>query len=454
MRFNKYPIISMKSVLLFPPNPKADKLNILKILAHRTWAFQVVVIILSLAITILSVKISCAEHEVRTISNVFNFTGTTGDLGNDMQEFTIPEDGAVYFTLKSFTPSDALRYDVVLAAGFMRLGPGCSARYISTIRGPFVGQTYGPFYMKADSYVSYFYLNGGAGTEYALEIDYRPQLIPNDQEENDAAADSYAAEDASPGSTITGHVGYLGCEHDKKDFASFGVTQPGEYDLTLELDDAFFEINSCDIFVYLYDKTERKLKAKWTGPGSTKTTFIETVALDKNNDYQLSIEAKRCYETIFEGGGSFVTNNKAGGYTFEFVQNEVTVKEFAIADLSIKPSVLWPGESFNGKVLVQNNATASTVKLSLQIVRLRDNSVVTTKDYLFSVSPNCLNLNELSLGEVMGNTPILSLEGGNYILRATASSTGVTSSADVSFSVNEGGRNVVPIINFLIQLKE
>ena len=132
-----------------------------------------VVVMLLLICTLLFTGTTYAEHDIQTYT--FEFNGTTGNLGNDMQEFIIHHDGAFYVTLKSYTPSPSTPASPTLSIGFKGSEPpnSCSGRYINFIREPQLGVSYGPYYVQANTYNSYFYLNGGEGTSYSLDIEYR-----------------------------------------------------------------------------------------------------------------------------------------------------------------------------------------------------------------------------------------------------------------------------------------
>ena len=142
-------------------------------------------LLLAMAMVVLAAGNALSDHSVQP-SSTFVFTGSPIASTPDMQNFTISNDGALYFKLKSATPAGTPTNPITV--GFMTTtNPNtCSDRYISHITNPVVGQTYGPYYMEAGTYRSYYYHLGVATTSYELDIEFHRQLTPNDTEPNDS----------------------------------------------------------------------------------------------------------------------------------------------------------------------------------------------------------------------------------------------------------------------------
>ena len=95
---------------------------------------------------------------------------------------------------------------------------------------------FGPFPLKAGNYylrVSRAYGYGG----YTLTVNHSPQPLTNDTEPNNTSA---AAKSAAVGSSITGHLGYIGggggVAPDELDWWSFTMPAPGDLRLTITID--------------------------------------------------------------------------------------------------------------------------------------------------------------------------------------------------------------------------
>ena len=95
---------------------------------------------------------------------------------------------------------------------------------------------FGPFPLKAGNYylrVSRAYGYGG----YTLTVNHSPQPLTNDTEPNNTSA---AAKSAAVGSSITGHLGYIGgsggTAPDELDWWSFTMPAPGDLRLSITID--------------------------------------------------------------------------------------------------------------------------------------------------------------------------------------------------------------------------
>ncbi|HBI14865.1 MAG TPA: hypothetical protein DDY20_05035 [Desulfobulbaceae bacterium] len=414
-------------------------------------------ILLLAAVIILLVGNVHAEHDNQTFT--FPFSGITGSLGNDMQEFVIHNDGAFYVKLKSYVPASPTTYKPRI--GFNHPGQFlCPARYVSYIDDPTLGTSYGPYYMEAETYNSYFYLNS-PGVSYSLEIEYRRQLVPNDKEPNDTSAQAEDLGNLSPGASITGHLGYLGCVHDLWDYRRFGVTASGSYLFDIRFDSPFREKAGCQVYVHLYDETAGTWVLSHTGPQNADD--LGPKQLEAGHTYRMSLQASGCYETIYDGGGTFRVNNKAGAYEVTFTgQAPPTADPFTVTDLTVKPTTLWPGETLNGKVFVQNNKNTPSgkIELSLQVVRLSGNVQEAAKEYALYLAASELKIFEFSLGLLLAPKKITDLAGGRYRIVATArtrdGSGNVThsSSREVEFNLNPNDKTLTPIIDFIILKKK
>lgn len=403
------------------------------------------------------IDIACAEHAAEPVT--FTFTGETGDLNNDMQNFTLPYDGALYFKLMSYTPSGATTYTPTI--GFMHIGQApCPARYDWFIDNPVIGTLYGPYYVEAEDYVSYFYLPGGADA-YELKIEYRRQLLPNDAEPNDSVGDAQNLGVLTTSNRIDGHIGYLGCIHDRKDYIRFEVSQSGEYLFDLKFDSPFREKSECRLYFHLQDETSGTWLLSYTG--SEDAFSLGPKNLDASHTFLMSMESSTgCFDTIYEGGGSFIVNNKAGAYTVLLrPQQPMPSEPFAITDLTVNSSTLWPGENMNGKVFIQSYSPDSQqIELILQLQRLSDGFQVSAKHYPVSLSPNALQIHEFSLRELIAPQEIISLQGGRYKIVATAQKRDpsgqviASSSMDIAFEINEHDKNVSSIISLFLKKKK
>lgn len=420
-------------------------------------SFLILSVVIMAAILLLYVSNVHGEHDNQTFT--FDFSGSTQSWEADMQEFIIHNDGALFVKLKSFVPVSSTTYKPRI--GFMKLGQAsCPARYISFVDDPALGTSYGPFYMEAETYVSYFFLNPGVDS-YLLEIDYRRQLIANDVEPNDT---SDTAEDIGnlPSVThITGHLGYLGCVHDKKDYRRFAVTTSGNYLFDIQFDSPFREKAECKMYFHLLDETASNWVLSYTGPQNV--IALGPKYLEAGHSYLLSMEASGCYNTIYEGGGTFVVDNKAGAYDVTLTaQAAPPTDPFAITDLTVKPSTLWPGESLNGKVFLQNYEAepSGKIELRLGVVRLSDNKEEAAKEYILSLAASELRIFEFSLGELLAPKKVIDLAGGKYKIVAAARTRNeagnitFSSTWEVGFEINKNDKTISPIINFIMLNKK
>lgn len=392
-----------------------------------------------------------AEHDIQTYA--FEFSGSAQPQATS--NFIIYNDGALYLKLKSYTPSGSTTNKPVI--GFRKPGQYlCPARYDSFVDNPAVGISYGPYYMEAETYESYFYLNGGASS-YTLEIEYRRQLIPNDTEPNDTTTEARDIGNLAANAHITGHLGYLGCVHDKKDYQRFGVTTSGDYLFNIQFDTPFREKTGCMVYFHLLDETAGEWILSYTGPQNASA--LGPKPLDTSHTYLLSMEASGCYDTIYEGGGTFVVGNKAGAYDVTLTSQQTPPTEpFAITDLTVKPPVLWPGESLNGKVFLQNyrSSPSDNIELILRVVQLSDNAEAAAKTYSLSLAANELRIFEFSLGGLLAPKQVASLPGGKYKIVAVAQTRDAagkitnSSSREVGFEVNQHEKNIGAIINFIM----
>lgn len=414
-------------------------------------------VVVTAAVLLLRVSRVHAEHDNQTFT--FDFSGSTQSWDADMQEFIIHNDGVLYVKLKSFVPASSTTYKPRI--GFMKMGQAaCPARYDSFVDDPALGTSYGPFYMEAETYVSYFFLNPGVDS-YLLEIDYRRQLIANDVEPNDTSDTAEDIGNLPSVAHITGHIGYLGCVHDKKDYRRFGVTTSGSYLFALQFDSPFREKAECKMYFHLLDETASKWVLSYTGPQNTSA--LGPKYLEAGHTYLLSMETSGCYNTIYEGGGSFVVDNKAGAYDVTLTaQAAPPTNPFAITDLTVKPSLLWPGESLNGKVFLQNYKAdpSGKIELRLGVVRLSDNKEAGAKEYTLFLAADELRIFEFSLGELLAPKKAIDLAGGKYKIvalartRDAAGNITISSAREVGFEVNKHDKTISPIINFIMLNKK
>lgn len=390
-----------------------------------------------------------SEHDNQTYT--FAFSGSA--QSQDTKQFITNNDGVFYLKLKSYTPSSSTTDQPVI--GFRKPGQAsCPDRYDSFVENAVIGITYGPFYMEAETYESFFSLTGGANS-YSMEIEYRRQLIPNDVEPNDTTATAQDIGDLTSNEHITGHLGYLGCVHDKKDYQRFGVATSGNYLFDIYFDSPFREKAGCMVYFHLLDETTSTWLLSYTGPQNASA--LGPKYLDASHTYLMSMETSGCYDTILFGGDALVVGNKAGAYDVTIREQQQT-DSFTITDLTVKPSTLFPGESLNGKVFIQNNKAVSSgkIELVLRVIRLSDNAEAASKSYSLSLAANELKIFEFSLGELMAPKLVISLTGGKYKIAAVAQtrdSTGkitASSSREVGFEVNQHNKTITPIINFIL----
>lgn len=400
-----------------------------------------------------------SEHDIQTYT--FEFSGSAQPQATN--QFISYSDGAFYLKLKSYTPSSSTTDKPYI--GFRKPGQAsCPDRYDSFVENAVIGTTYGPFYMEAETYESLFFLTGGASS-YSMEIEYQRQLTPNDVEPNDTMETVQDIGALPPDEHITGHLGYLGCVHDKKDYQRFGVTTSGNYLFDIHFDSPFKEKAGCMVYFHLLDETTSTWLLSYTGPQDASA--LGPKYLDASHTYLMSMEASGCYDTISEGGGTFVVGNKAGAYDVTIKGQQIQPTDpFTITDLTVNPSTLYPGENMNGKVFIQNNKAVSSnkIELTLRVIRLSNNAEATSKSSSFFLAANELKIFEFSLSELMAPKELLSLTTGKYKIVAialtrdsignvTANSSREVSFEIVSFDVNKNN-NIAPIVNFLMRTKK
>ena len=265
--------------------------------------------ILALAIITLAISVRDAlpDHSYLP-QKIFNFTGSPAALHLEMKEFVIYEDGALYFRLKSLAPAGTAADTV----GFVSTNdPACPARYFTTVKNPTVGQTYGPYYMEAGTYKSYYL--SAATTLYELEIEYHPQLTPNDAEPNDLTTSPSDIGDIDRNEHITGHLGYLGCKHSKQDYIRFGVLTSGKYRMNIHYDPAFSAKTGCEVCLFLSNESPYFPILNRCGPPDAAE--LGPVDFKAGNKYLITIwSSMLCYDEMADSGWKYIVNNKAGAY--------------------------------------------------------------------------------------------------------------------------------------------
>lgn len=290
------------------------------------------------------------DHSMQPTNN-YVFTGAPAASTAHMQDFTIANDGALYFKLKSVTPAGTQAKPITV--GFMTTtNPNtCSDRYISRITNPTVGQTYGPYYMEAGTYKNYYYHSGVATTSYELEIAYHRQLTPNDTEPNDSMQAPWDIGNITLNTPIAGHLGYLGCKQNTHDYIRFGTLSSGNYRVKIHYDPAFRDKPDCVVWFSLHDDTASSWILSHTGPADVT---LGPIAFNASHKYTVSMQSSNtCYHYINDGGGLFVDVNQAGGYEIQIYDPSapppVTIRwgsvEKATGNVSKKP---------NAKYLVMN----------------------------------------------------------------------------------------------------
>jgi len=270
-------------------------------------------LLLAMAMVVFAAGNAMSDHDIQTYT--FVFTGSPIARTPEMKNFTIHNDGAFYFKLKSATPAGTTANPITVGF-FPTTNPNtCSDRYISRIENPTVGQNYGPYYMEAGTYKSYYYHSLGVATTYELEIEYYRQLTPNDVEPNESLATASDIGNISPNDHITGHLGYLGCKQNKHDYIRFGMLSSGNYRVNIHYDPTFSAKPGCVVWFNLYDETAGSWPLSHTGP---KDVTLGPIAFQAGRDYIVSMESSStCYDIFYEGGGAFVVGNKAGAYDIQ-----------------------------------------------------------------------------------------------------------------------------------------
>lgn len=269
---------------------------------------------MAMAMVVFAAGNAMSDHSTQP-TNTYVFTGSPIASSPDMHDFNIANDGALYFKLKSVTPAGTQANPITV--GFMATtNPNtCSDRYISRITNPVVGQTYGPYYMETGTYKSYYYHLGVATTSYELDIEYHRQLTPNDTEPNDSVATAWNIGNITLNTPISGHLGYLGCNQNKHDYIRFGMLSTGNYKVNIHYDPTFSDKSGCVVWFSLLDVTAGSWPLSHTGP--TDVT-LGPMAFQAGRQYVVSMQSSNtCYDSIYDGGGWFVTVNKAGAYNIQ-----------------------------------------------------------------------------------------------------------------------------------------
>ena len=254
------------------------------------WTFALMVVLLFAA-----ADSAMADHTYLPWK-IFKFTGAPAAMQAEMKQFEIYEDGALYFRLNSVTPAGNLADTVI---GFMNTyNPNaCSARYLDKVKNPKVGQTYGPYYMEAGIHKSYYY-SRATTTLYELEIEYHPQLTPNDAEPNDLTTSASDIGDIDRNEHITGHLGYLGCQHNKHDYIRFGMLSTGNYQVKIHYDPAFRDKPDCKVWFALHDDTASDWVLEHEGPADVT---LGPIAFHAGRKYLVSMESSDgCFDRVYE----------------------------------------------------------------------------------------------------------------------------------------------------------
>lgn len=265
--------------------------------------------LLAMAMVISAAGDALSDHSYLP-QKTFNFNGSPAALQLEMKEFVTYEDGALYFRLKSLAPAGTPADTV----GFVSTNDpyACPARYYTTVKNPTVGQTYGPYYMEAGTYKSY-YLSSAATTLYELEIEYHPQLTPNDAEPNDSTTSASDIGDIDRNEHITGHLGYLGCKHSIQDCIRFGVLTSGKYRMNVHYDPSFGAKPGCEVCLFLSSESPNIPMLSRCGPPDA--TELGPVDFKAGNKYLITLwSSTLCYDEVADSGTMYIVNNKAGGY--------------------------------------------------------------------------------------------------------------------------------------------
>lgn len=262
-----------------------------------------------------------ADHDIQTYT--FEFTGSSTGWPSDTHDFTIYQDGALYFKLKSVVTDGS--HDQIVIGFVPTTNPStCWLRYASTITNPTIGQTYGPYYVEKGTYQSYYSLFYANTTSYALDIEYRRQLTPNDVEPNDSMTTAQDIGDIVPNSHITGHLGYLGCEHNIRDHIRFGILSSGNYRVNIDFDSTFDDRPNCEVYFHLYDEAAMTwLDASYVGPPDTS---LGPIAFQTGGNYIATMElSSGCYDGININGAWNIVDNKAGAYDIQIYDPSVPI---------------------------------------------------------------------------------------------------------------------------------
>lgn len=418
----------------------------------------IITVLLVTVVFFLCTDSAYCEHDTHTFT--YDFTGSTDAV--DMQEFTIDNDGALYVKLLSYTPSESTTAKPTIGIFPLPDGISCPDRYYSLVQDAEVGILYGPYYMQADTYRSYFSLLIGAD-DYFMQIEYRRQLVPNDVEPNDTKAEAQNLgilnRYISMIFGITGHLGYLGCIHDQWDYFQFGVDESGEFLFDIQFDTPFKEKTGCIVQFHLMDNTTGTL-LYYDGP-QDKTALGPVYLLAAHTFTVQMYSSSGCYDTITEGGGTYVLNNKAGAYQIYLHRIPPPVVPFEITNVTVKPSVLWPGESLNGKVFIQNNESSVSDKMNLILSVYAPGSYFppVEKEYSsFNLAAHEQRVIEFSLAKLLAPRVVSSLIEGRYDIKATAIIYGFitdgrpnSSRYMVYFKVMKGKKAIPGPVNLLLK---
>jgi hypothetical protein len=103
------------------------------------------VLALAIITSVIAPGVAMADHTYLPWK-IFKFTGSPAAGVQDRHDFTIDQDGALYFTLKSFTPgAEVPGWTPVLEIGFYPKNQSlCPFRYASTTKDPPVVQPSAP----------------------------------------------------------------------------------------------------------------------------------------------------------------------------------------------------------------------------------------------------------------------------------------------------------------------
>lgn len=374
---------------------------------HMRWL--IMPLMLLTVLLALSAQRVYGEHDEHTFT--FEFSGSSATV--DRQDFIIEYDGALYVKLLSCSDCATDKPTI----GFMKIedSPGCPARYQTLEKDAEVGVVYGPYYMQAGSYKSYF-ATGLDPVDYSMEIEYRRQLVPNDVEPNDDLENPQDLGNLSRFSDISGHLGYLGCIHDRWDYLRFGVVESGAYLFDIQFDSPFREKTGCTLEFRLTDETGGFVVAQYTGPQDVSDLVAN---LDVQHTYRIYMLASDCFDTVTDSNVILIVNNKAGAYQISLHQASAP---FAITKLTLTPTTIWAGESMDVNVFLQNftNASIEAIELDLQVIRPAENALLASKQYSVYLSPAELKEINFEFKELMTPEEVLSHDPGEYRIRAVA----------------------------------